>query len=377
MITAASINNKILVTITDKIDVAYKLFRREYNSDNWLIFDGSGFIEETPETVYKAINSGDFVDSYTKDTTLYAYCYCEETEERPIENNDRFFSNWVRNGGNTSIGYTFSNYKVPSGQWGTIVTPDDIRYTYLWGTDFKATNGESFSDDQIQFFIDSAMESIGRQLDITIKKKRVRSNATDRNLTKNIDFDVDEAPYDFKFEKISRYGVIATRLKPILKLHKLTMLSRLAGIRDLTNTTIVDKTKGLLKMMERPIRPTDSANGIMTATGIYGNQTLSAHLFYSIDYDAGYETSDDVPMDLREIIAKQAAVSLLNIVGDGLMSGFSSSSLSMDGMSESFSSTQSATSAYFGARIKVYQDDIKEYLQATKNKFGHMTIGSI
>ena len=49
----------------------------------------------------------------------------------------------------------------------------------------------------------------------------------------------------------------------------------------------------------------------------------------------------------------------------------------MDGLSESFSSTQSATSAYFGARIKVYQDEIEDYIQQNKNKFGHMIIGTL
>jgi hypothetical protein len=72
-----------------------------------------------------------------------------------------------------------------------------------------------------------------------------------------------------------------------------------------------------------------------------------------------------------------AAVSLLNNIGRGLMSGFSSSSLSMDGVSESFSSTQSATSAYYGADIKEYKDDIANYIAANKLKFGHITMGAL
>jgi hypothetical protein len=80
---------------------------------------------------------------------------------------------------------------------------------------------------------------------------------------------------------------------------------------------------------------------------------------------------------LREVIGKIAAVSLLNAIGRGLMSGFSSSSLSMDGVSESFSSTQSATSAYYGADIKEYKDDIANYIAKNKMKFGHVVMGSL
>jgi hypothetical protein len=46
-------------------------------------------------------------------------------------------------------------------------------------------------------------------------------------------------------------------------------------------------------------------------------------------------------------------------------------------MSESFSSTQSATSAYFGARIKVYEEELKEYIGAVRRKFGFMQAGVI
>ncbi|MGI5057350.1 hypothetical protein H0R95_11965 [Treponema socranskii] len=320
--------------------------------------------------------SGDVLDSNAESNTLYSYRYVDFSIQNP-KDTDYIYSNWVRNGGDKAIGYTFGNYKVPDGQWGNAVTPDDLRFTYLWGTDFKATNGQSYTDEQIQYFIDSSIAEVERRLDITIKKKKIRYNAKERNLEKGKDYDVDEAVYDFKFSRISRYGLIKTRQKPIIKLHKLELLSRLQGVKNITQTTVVDKTKGLLKLMERPLRPSDRSSMIQTAVGIYGNQTLQSQLFYAIDYDAGFETSDDIPQDLRQIIAKVAAVSLLNIIGDGLMSGFSSSSLSMDGLSESFSSTQSATSAYFGARIKVYQDEIENYINQNKNKFGHMIIGAI
>jgi hypothetical protein len=130
-------------------------------------------------------------------------------------------------------------------------------------------------------------------------------------------------------------------------------------------------------MMRRPLRPSETAQGIGTAIYPYGKETFNQHMFYAIDYDAGYESSDDIPMDLREAIGKNAAISLLNVIGDGLMSGFSSSSLSMDGMSESFSSTQSATSAYFGARIKVYEDELSSYIDKASRKFGFIQMGVI
>lgn len=98
---------------------------------------------------------------------------------------------------------------------------------------------------------------------------------------------------------------------------------------------------------------------------------------YHIDYTTGFKNAELIPDDLRDIIGKIATLKMLNVIGDGLLAGFSSSSLSLDGMSESFSSTQSATSAYYGARIKVYQDEIKEYIDENRNKYGNFRLGSI
>jgi hypothetical protein len=49
----------------------------------------------------------------------------------------------------------------------------------------------------------------------------------------------------------------------------------------------------------------------------------------------------------------------------------------MDGVSESFSSTQSATSAYYGADILSYRKEIDDYIAANKMKFGHIVMGAL
>ncbi len=376
MIVASSINNKILITIEDPSHQRYRLERRDFNNEAYLIYTSEGFVENRDDIMPLAVN-GDVLDNGNLTAgLLYSYRYVDFEAKTPRAE-DYVYSNWVRNGGGEAVGYTFGNYKAPDGQWGTIATPDDVRFTYLWGTDFKANNGQSYTDAQIQYFIDASTEEIGRKLDITIKKTKVRYNAQERGFIKGLEYDDSESPYSFRYSRIARYGLIKTRQKPICKLHNLTLLSRFTGAKDLTSTTIVDKNKGLLKLMERPVRPSDTSSNISASIGMYGTETLSPQLFYTIDYDAGFETSDDVPADLRQVIAKNCAVSLLNIIGDGLMSGFSSSSLSMDGLSESFSSTQSATSAYFGARIKEYKDDISDYIKENKHKFGSISIGAL
>lgn len=374
MIVAVSVKNKVIVTIAGAGN--YRLERLKKNSPGWLIWADDGWKEEDQDIIPQAVSAGDFLDNIDIKDGLYTYRCVPLSKENP-EKDDYDYSNWIRCGAFGPVGYSFGNYSAPPGQWGNVVCPDDLRYTWMFGIDFKATNGQTFDDSQIQYYIDSAVEEVERRLNITVKKRRVRCNASDRGLKKGEDYDVEEGPYSFSYAKIARHGTIVTNRKPIIKLHKLELMNRFTNSYSLLEDTIVDRTKGVLKLMRRPIRPSETHNGIAASVYPYGAETFNTHIAYLIDYDAGYETSDDIPNDLREAIAKTACIALLNAVGDGLMAGFSSSSVSMDGMSESFSSTQSATSAYFGARIKEYKDDLSGYFEEVKRKFGHISIGVI
>jgi hypothetical protein len=373
IIFAQSLKNKVILTLSG--NSPFRIERLKKGVEGWQVWTADGFSDDEA-AIPVAVPVGDILDNQGITDGLYTYRSVNFDKIDPLPK-DYAYSNWVRCGSFGPVGYTFGNYKAAPGTWGNAITPDDLRNSYLWGTNFKASNGMDFTDEQIQFFIDASVSDLERRLHITIKKVRIRSNPEARHLEKNKDYDVEEGLYEFKYIKIQKYGLITTRHKPIIKLHKLTLLSRFTAAQELKDSTVVDKNKGMLKMLKRPMRPSETSFGIQTAVNMYGSELLNPFLFYEIDYDAGYETSDDIPMDLREAIGKNAAISLLNIIGDGLLSGFSSSSLSMDGMSEALSSTQSATSAYFGARIKVYQDELKDFIEDASRKFGHLQIGSI
>ena len=377
-ITAESTLTRILLTLEGN-NSPFILERLFYKDESWKVYTNSGFVIPEESTEPLGLNSGDFVDSFDLQNGLYQYRIHSASIENP-EPKDFAFTCWTKFGVPDAVGYSFNNYKVPEGQWGTIVTPDDCRYTFLWGTDFKATNGSMFTDEQIQWFIDAATAEMARQLNITIIKKRIKSMVTveQKHLVKGADYDDEETPYDFSYRKIQRYGMIQTKQRPILNVTRCTLINKGQNDDvDLLPSVVPDKKNGVIKFLKRPWKPSDTWTGINDAICRFGAETWNPHLFYAIDYDAGFETSDEVPQDLRHMIGKMAAISLLNVIGDGLMSGFSSSSLSMDGVSESFSSTQSATSAYFGARIAVYQKEVQEYVAQNKYKFGFFRVGAL
>jgi hypothetical protein len=374
IIKVVSLTTKGIITIEG--NSTYRLERKGANEENWLTWTATGFAIPDGENPAIPVAAGDLLDNHEVLEGIYSYKCVEFANTNPGPT-DYEYSNWVRYGVTGPIGWSFENYQPPPGQWGEICTPDDLRETWIWGNDFKATNGKTFSDAQIRYFVNMAIAEMERLLNITIKKVRVKCNPEKRNLEKGKDYDVEESYYEFKRHKIEKYGVIVTRRKPVIKLNRLYLLTRFMPSQNLIDTTVIDKTKGVLKMLKRPIRQSETSLGIQTAINPYGSELFNPYLFYEIDYDAGYETAADVPFDLRMAISKSAAIGLLNSIGDGLMAGFSSSSLSMDGMSESFSSTQSATSAYFGARIQQYMKELDKFVDEVGRKYGFTQIGSI
>ncbi|NUM42905.1 MAG: hypothetical protein HUU45_14910, partial [Leptospiraceae bacterium] len=80
-----------------------------------------------------------------------------------------------------------------------------------------------------------------------------------------------------------------------------------------------------------------------------------------IDFIAGYDCADRVPADLRQVIGMIVAVKVMSVFGDGRAAGVASFSIGVGVLSESISTTQSATSAMYGARILELENKLKQW----------------
>lgn len=369
-IRAVSIDRDVLLTLTSSSEpinkVGYRIERKR-EGEAWAVWDGASF--SSSEAV---IVTGLRFTDYDVANGIYQYRFAVMSDVL----SDYAYSDWVRIGSGY-VGWTFENYVPPEGKFGEVLTVDDLRKTYLWGIDFKAGNGELFTDAQVRSTIRSATDEIARALKITIEKTKIVCQPGE-NLVRGLDYDEAEDPYTYRHDKWNRSGRIVLRRRPILSVLRF----ELYGIADqkilnLLSWARIDHRKGVLSFYPRA--GSDNSFRIIPAALTLGSNLLAGDYphGYKVDYVAGYDHAGCVPDDLREIIGKVAACKLLNIIGDGLIAGFSSSSISMDGLSESFSSTQSATNAFFGARIQVYLKDIETYLKENRNKFGVEVMGSI
>ena len=88
--------------------------------------------------------------------------------------------------------------------------------------------------------------------------------------------------------------------------------------------------------------------------------------YWDFQYITGFDL-DHLPMDLINIMGMMACFGPLGIAGDLILgAGIAAQSLGIDGLSQSISSTASATNSGYGARIIQYQKNIAETVKKIK-----------
>lgn len=348
------------VIIQDSTNTGTYVLSRKFNNTVWEDWDGTGWggtavLVSVENFTDYSLADGVYQYRVTLTSTpTYLYSSCVVIGSDPV-------------------GWTFENYIVPDGLFGEVLTSDDMKYSYLWGVDFIASSGITWKDSQTREFIRWSVFQLERKLNIDIFP---RTNYCDDDKNESVEEEElvrKEFPYPNR--RNHKYN-IRMRHRPIRAVTRFDFYSpQDSKILDLLPWMRLDRRNGQLNY-----RPKAGINNTFTSYGWPWNLLLDAYGYrdaFHIDYTSGFENASLIPDDLRDIVGKITALKMMNVIGDGLLAGFSSSSISLDGLSESFSSTQSATSAYMGARIKVYTDDVKQYIEENRSKYGNYRIGSI
>jgi hypothetical protein len=246
-----------------------------------------------------------------------------------------------------------------------ILSKQELLDYYLFGLDLTDDEGNPFPDGMYDWGIRFAIDWIEKELDIKVRPTQI----TER--------------YDYWRRDYQEYVFMKLRQGPV--------------IDDLQGATLPDPTLTTVKVMWPSnvevlefdqswiqIREDIGHINIIPATGTLSQVLLTAGgaflpliasgrdfvpNLYEIQYTAGFRTGE-VPMDIRELIGKKAAFAPLNVAGDLLGgAGIASQSIGVDSLSQSFSTTSSATNAGYGARLLQYEREIKEQLPTLRRYY--------
>jgi len=272
------------------------------------------------------------------------------------------------------IGYTFGNYKPAPGEWGHAYTPDDIRYTMMFGIDSVGSDvaQSEFTDEQFKQIVREAVGEFEAFLTMDITRRVYKCFEATPNTTlirariwrEGVDYTDEDDSYDFDPRYWKEYGFLQLRHWPLISVERAIWYSPVKGeIMNLVENDWIRLQKGFAQIRFFPkggfsYGPYSVYGPLWTG---YGAARYPGG--FEIDYTTGIESSDFIPEGLRSAIGKYATIKALAVVGDGLLAGFSSQSISLDGLSESFSSTQSATSIRGDTQLSGYGTIEEMYLE--------------
>lgn len=234
---------------------------------------------------------------------------------------------------------------------GIVMTPEELLSLYFYGIKIQSKDGTTLSPETIKFQIKSAQQEVEKHFEIRMQTKFFEQT---------IDY--------FKSDYWNTYPILKTKLQVKKPLSLIGFLNGIEQIKYPPEWLNVKKDTEGNYPKKIHILPTGSTVGNSSSvilsgiTAYYGMASMGdIPNYFNTQYVTGYDI-DNLPADVVDLIGKYAAIKLFHVAGDLILgAGIASISLGMDGLTQSVNSTNSASSAGYGARIKGYLADIEAY----------------
>lgn len=241
-----------------------------------------------------------------------------------------------------------------------VLSPQEMQMLYFYGVTIQDRSGKELSKEVFRHFILAAQKEIEKFLGIKLKKQKI---------TESLDFFGDE---------FRSWGYIQTTYPVNQPLKLVGFLGQVKQLEYPSQWLSSRKTSDGETFYRRIfIIPTQSAtvemsgvsmlySGVLPNVGMAGYQHLPN--YWHAEYITGF---DVIPQDIIDVVGKLAAIGIFNIAGDIALgqAALANYSLSIDGLSQSVGTTNSATNAAFGARIINYQKELKDSLEKLKSYY--------
>lgn len=237
------------------------------------------------------------------------------------------------------------------------ISASDLVSRYFFGIPLVDPSGNSMSEKQINFYTEAAQTEMEGYLNIKLPKQVVEETISymrDEYLSWG------HIPVSYQVnEPISLNGVLGT-------IEQVTYPPEWLSAKKSSEPSDVHRQVFLVPTTGKATTNSVVYGGISPHVGWFGSKIIPN--YWTIRYCTGY---DVIPADILDAVGKIAAFNVFNILGDLQIGvGIASTSIGIDGLSQSISTTSSATNATFGARIIQFQKELKISLPKLKAKYG-------
>lgn len=227
-----------------------------------------------------------------------------------------------------------------------LISVDELKQIFLFGVELTNDKGEPYPDLMFQHGIRQAVSRLEHELDLPLLPTIIEDEA-----------------HDFMAQEWSKFIWLQLARFPVISIEEIRL--------------VLPTEQNVLTFRPEWIRLLDGgASGQVNIVPGVGQIALGSATWIQlirggadflpdvirVDYTAGFARGR-LPATLKEAIGKLAAFGPLNIAGDLVAGpGIASKSNSIDGLSQSITSTKNASSAGYTARLKQYAEELKDLL---------------
>lgn len=230
----------------------------------------------------------------------------------------------------------------------SLITPPQLRARYLFGIGIKDNAGNELSDETLQTYINTAVSMLEHYLDIAIMP---------RCETEEKDYNANEY-YDWGYFQLNKYPVLSITTMQVVYTKDNNGANEV--VLDIPQSWIrLVKESGIIRLIPNNKFPgtlqTDSAGAFFPE--LFRRHSKVPNLWV-INYKHGFEDGK-IPVLINTAIGLTASLFALSIAGNlVLQAGIASQSISLDGLSQSIATTQSAEFSGYSATRGEYNKQL-------------------
>lgn len=252
---------------------------------------------------------------------------------------------------------------------GIVLNDKELLSLYFYGIEIVNKQGTSINPAFLEWYIRAAQNEIENFLQIRLVKQIVEERS------------------DYYMNEFRGTGFVRTKL-PIKR--ALSMKGKLGDQQVVSypeHWLVFNRVNDNSTSRQFLVTPNSNVSETTLSEAVYGTNIIASlglvnrdqvASYWEIKYITGFDILNP-PFDIMNLVGKMASIGLFDIMGDIALgtAALASYSLSIDGLSQSISTTNSATSAAYNARVLAYQKEIKDTLEKLKGVYKGITFSAI
>jgi len=247
------------------------------------------------------------------------------------------------------------------------ISAEEMAILYFYGINTRSTDGTKLDLGVYRFYIESAQQEIERYLSLKLFPTFVEETKSYFHDDYSNGFPI--IPVSFPVETpLCLVGMLNELEQIVYPKSWLSVKGNSESYRE-RNVYVVPVSRGVTEGNADVILA-----GLSAQIGLRSFRNIPN--YWTIQYTTGYTR---MPMDILNVIGKLAACGIFNVLGDIVLgtAAVANYSLSIDGLSQSIGTTNSAENSAFSARIINYKKEIKETLDRIKSNVRGFNFASL